>query len=213
MLPEELRQNANCASQNNHFSPPFFFFPTPDAVLRGGGKCQARVLLCPRHAPGKPGLSGLGVASCSSLVSLVLLTLQLSTYNVRRIFAQTVLCSCFIRAKPGNLATVTELVRAGEGCFGVVPLHTQRDDAPTFARGLGGRLAAVSVGLKERSYFYGQGKMRNGTCLGGREKPGSAFMDAVCSRCVVCKLYLLITQVAELHLTCSFGNVLALREG
>jgi len=44
-------------------------------------------------------------------------------------------------------------------------------------------------------------------------KSGSAFMDAVWNSRVFCKLYLLITQVTELHLTCSFGNVMAFREG
>ena len=53
-------------------------------------------------------------------------------------------------------AMVTELVHAGEGRFGVVPFQTQRDNASTFVRGLGGRLAAASVGLRERSCFMGK---------------------------------------------------------
>lgn len=51
-------------------------------------------------------------------------------------------------------ATVTELVQAGKGHCGVIPPQTQRDS--TFAQGLGGELAAASMGLRECSCFMGR---------------------------------------------------------
>lgn len=53
-------------------------------------------------------------------------------------------------------ATVTELVQAGKGHCGVIPPQTQRDGASTFAQGLGGELAAASMGLRECSCFMGR---------------------------------------------------------
>lgn len=167
MLLEDPRQNASCVSQNT-VSSPFFLFSTffPHLTLCSGGSrgSKACVLLCILHAPGKPGLSGLEVASHSVQVSSLLCFWPCNFLHISwEVFLHCEKVACVVAldklllgASQETWATVTEPVHAGEGHFGFVLLQTQRDDASTFAWGLGGRLAAASVWLREHGYFLGK---------------------------------------------------------